>query len=230
MSDHVFIRTVQEDHKKAVQHLWVTPDPTPPNPTNPPQSLLQSRDYIYKGTHEGWYSVTDECFYTKSQVEDRLDANDIPYKVARETGSTVEWSSEENYCFRLSKLQRKLQEYYETYPTSIVPVTQYQWVLKAVSMPLEDLSISRPRSRLSWGIEVPGDPEKTIYVWFDALVNYLTVTGYPWEDKAASGLETSLGDVSVQEEEIEPVAASSGETTTNVMEDEPFMEGESSLV
>jgi methionyl-tRNA synthetase len=116
------------------------------------------------------------------------------------------------------------------YPTSIVPVTQYQWVLKAVSLPLEDLSISRPKSRLSWGIEVPGDPEQTIYVWFDALVNYLTVTGYPWEDKAASVFETSLGVVSVQEEEIEPVATSSEGTTTNVMEDEPFMEGESSLV
>ena len=113
------------------------------------------------------------------------------------------------------------------YPTSIVPVTQYQWVLKAVSLPLEDLSISRPKSRLSWGIEVPGDPEQTIYVWFDALVNYLTVTGYPWEDKAASGFETSLGE-SVPEEEIEPVAISSGGETTNVVEDEPFMEGESS--
>jgi methionyl-tRNA synthetase len=155
-----------------------------------------------------------------------LDANDIPYKVAKETGSTVEWSSEENYCFRLSKLQKRLQEHYEMYPTSIVPATQYQWVLKAVSSPLEDLSISRPRSRLSWGIEVPGDPEQTIYVWFDALVNYLTVTGYPWEDKVASGFETSL----VQEEEIEPVATSSGGKTTNVAEDEPFMEGESSLV
>ena len=78
-------------------------------------------------------------------------------------------------------MQERLQRHYETYPTSIVPATQYQWVLKAVSQPLEDLSISRPRSRLSWGIEVPGDPEQTIYVWFDALVNYLTVTGYPWQ-------------------------------------------------
>jgi methionyl-tRNA synthetase len=83
---------------------------------------------------------------------------------------------------------------------------------------------------LSWGIEVPGDPEQTIYVWFDALVNYMTVTGYPWEDKATSGFETSLGDLSVQEEEIEPVATSSGRKVTNVVEDEPFLEGESSLL
>jgi hypothetical protein len=73
-----------------------------------------------------------------------------------------------------------LKEYYRSYPTSIVPKTYYHDVLRTLEDGLEDISISRPSSRLSWGIEVPGDPDQTIYVWFDALVNYLTVTGYPW--------------------------------------------------
>jgi methionyl-tRNA synthetase len=77
-----------------------------------------------------------------------------------------------------------LKLYYELFPTSIVPNNYYLDVLKAVSDPagLDDISVSRPRNRLTWGIEVPGDPDQTIYVWFDALVNYLTVTGYPWKE------------------------------------------------
>jgi methionyl-tRNA synthetase len=138
------------------------------------------RGYLYKGTHKGWYSVTDECFYKDSQIEDRQDSTGLPIKVAMETGSQVEWTSEENYCFRLSRVQNKLIDYYKEFNRSIVPKTYYLDVVKALEEPLEDLSISRPRARLSWGIEVPDDPEQTIYVWFDALINYLTVTGYPW--------------------------------------------------
>jgi methionyl-tRNA synthetase len=130
--------------------------------------------------HEGWYSVTDECFYKESQIEDHKDSVGMPIKVSKETGSTVEWTSEENYCFRLSSFCERLKEYYLNNPTSIVPKTYYQDVLNALDTGLEDISISRPRSRLTWGIEVPGDSEQTIYVWFDALVNYLTVSGYPW--------------------------------------------------
>lgn len=141
---------------------------------------MEKRGYIYKGNHEGWYSVTDECFYKESQIEDLQDSLGMPIKVSKETGSTVEWTSEENYCFRLSDFREQLKEYYLGNPTSIVPKTYYQDVLNALENGLEDISISRPRSRLGWGIEVPGDPDQTIYVWFDALVNYLTVTGYPW--------------------------------------------------
>jgi methionyl-tRNA synthetase len=108
----------------------------------------------------------------------------MPKKVSKETGSVVEWTSEENYCFALSKFQKNLEDFYLANPAAIVPKNYYLDVLKTLSEPLEDISISRPRSRLSWGIEVPGDPEQTIYVWFDALVNYLTVTGYPWSNNS----------------------------------------------
>ena len=93
-----------------------------------------------------------------------------------------------------------------------------------MSQPLEDISISRPRSRLNWGIEVPGDPEQTIYVWFDALVNYLTVTGYPWEDRRASGFESSSGDTLLKDESVELLSNSSDSTPM----DEPVTVAESS--
>jgi methionyl-tRNA synthetase len=135
--------------------------------------------------------------------------------VSKETGSTVEWTSEENYCFALSKFQENLRDYYLVNPGTIVPKTYYRDVLKALSEPLEDISISRPKSRLSWGIEVPGDPEQTIYVWFDALVNYLTVTGYPWlnkpEPKAPLIEKTQTSDQdTTQVGRLEGAAGSSG--------------------
>ena len=85
-----------------------------------------------------------------------------------------------------------MSEYYHSYPTSIVPKTYYYDVLRTLADEIEDISISRPRSRLSWGIEVPGDSEQTIYVWFDALVNYLTVTGYPWSEGDKENTATLL--------------------------------------
>ena len=140
---------------------------------------------IYKSVHNGWYSVTDECFYTASQVEDRRNSNGNTIKVSKETESLVEWTSEENYCFRLSMFRDKLRRHYEANPNAIVPRNYYEDVLLALSEPLQDISISRPKSRLSWGIEVPGDPGQVIYVWFDALINYLTATGYPWPSPEA---------------------------------------------
>jgi methionyl-tRNA synthetase len=178
MFPHIFIRTTEARHKTAVQFLW---------------NILLSQDYIYKATYEGWYSITDECFYKPSQVTDAPTDSIKPDETGKfsiETGSSVEWTSEENYCFRLSKFQEQLKAHYEKYTEAIVPNTYYLDVLKAVSEPLEDISVSRPRSRLSWGIEVPGDPEQTIYVWFDALINYLTVTGYPWKDVGLEGSTT----------------------------------------
>jgi methionyl-tRNA synthetase len=161
---------------------------------------LEEHGHIYKGVHEGWYSVTDECFYKESQIEDRQDSVGMPIKVSKETGSTVEWTSEENYCFRLSAFCEQLKEYYLNNPTSVVPKTHYQDVLNALDTGLEDISISRPRSRLTWGIEVPGDSEQTIYVWFDALVNYLTVTGYPWtKEGGRASVEKSTASQSTME-------------------------------
>lgn len=118
----------------------------------------------------------------------------------------MEWTSENNYCFRLSDFQDTLKEYYLQNPTSVVPKAHYLDVLNALESGLEDISISRPRSRLSWGIEVPGDPEQTIYVWFDALVNYLTVTGYPWTENG--------GKPSFETEEI------SQSTTEHIIKDD----------
>ena len=152
---------------------------------------MAQQGFIYKGKHEGWYSVTDECFYKESQIEERLDDKGEAIKVSKETGSSVEWESEENYMFRLSKFQPFLLDYYTTFPQAVVPENYYKDVLSFVSQPLEDLSISRPRSRLHWGIPVPGDESQTVYVWFDALINYLTATGYPWPEKRVAVSETA---------------------------------------
>ena len=102
-----------------------------------------------------------------------------------------------------------MKEYYHSYRTSIVPKTYYYDVLRTLADGLEDISISRPRTRLSWGIEVPGDPEQTIYVWFDALVNYLTVTGYPWlkggKESGASLEATDSASVALSQSTTEPI-------------------------
>lgn len=97
-----------------------------------------------------------------------------------ESGKEVEWTSEHNYHFRLSAMADELLEFYNKNPEFIIPATRYRTVIDAVSAGLSDLSVSRPRSRLTWGIPVPSDEEQTIYVWLDALVNYITVSGYPW--------------------------------------------------
>jgi methionyl-tRNA synthetase len=101
----------------------------------------------------------------------------------------VEWSSETNYHFRLSLFREKLLDFYKANPTWIAPKHRMKEVVQAVEAGLEDLSISRPCERLSWGIRVPGDDTQTIYVWLDALVNYITKAGYPW----APGSETVGG-------------------------------------
>lgn len=97
-----------------------------------------------------------------------------------ETGKEVEWSSETNYHFRLSAFKDRLLEFYEKNPTFVTPSRYMADVVKSVSSGLQDLSISRPVERLTWGIRVPGDETQTIYVWLDALVNYLTKAGYPF--------------------------------------------------
>ncbi|KAG8888063.1 methionyl-tRNA synthetase, partial [Tulasnella sp. 403] len=118
--------------------------------------------------------------------------------VSKETGSKVEWMEEENYKFRLSAFREPLIEWLDENPRAIIPESRYKEVYNSLAEhhfvdgkkvylnPLEDLSVSRPRSRLSWGIPVPNDPEHTIYVWIDALTNYLTVIGYPWTSSPGS--------------------------------------------
>ncbi|KAH8988548.1 hypothetical protein EDB92DRAFT_1935773 [Lactarius akahatsu] len=122
-----FIRTSENDHHYAVQHVW---------------RELDSKGLIYKGSHKGWYSISDECFYTDNQE----------VVVSKETGSVVEWTEEENYKFRLSNFRDFLLARYQSDPHAIHPPQQHANVLDMLSVPLEDLSVSRPRHRLHWGI------------------------------------------------------------------------------
>jgi methionyl-tRNA synthetase len=161
-----FMRTTDEDHKAAVEHFW---------------RELNHRGYIYESTHEGWYSVSDETFYPESQVHLVLDpATGRKLNASIETGKEAEWTSETNYHFKLSEFKDRLLEHYRNNPTFIVPSTRMNFITKEVEAGLTDLSVSRPASRLTWGIRVPNDESQTIYVWLDALINYLTMAGYPF--------------------------------------------------
>jgi methionyl-tRNA synthetase len=106
-----------------------------------------------------------------------------------ETGKEVEWSSETNYHFRLSAFKDQLLQFYEQNRTFLRPHSHMVDLIKSVSSGLQDLSVSRPVERLTWGVPVPGDDTQTIYVWLDALVNYLTKAGYPFPP----GHESNLG-------------------------------------
>ncbi|KAF3906469.1 hypothetical protein ABW20_dc0106175 [Dactylellina cionopaga] len=145
------------------------------------QRVLRESGHISLRNHSGWYSVSDEAFYSQSGVEDVVHwATGQMVKVSKETGNTVEWMSERNYHFNLSSMAPKLLEFYEANPNWLIPTERYDMIKAEVAKGLEDLSISRPSTRLTWGIPVPGDPSQTIYVWLDALINYITFTGYPW--------------------------------------------------
>ncbi|KAJ5812119.1 hypothetical protein N7474_008420 [Penicillium riverlandense] len=162
-----FIRTTDPAHRDAVQYFW---------------EMLNHRGYIYTAKHEGWYSVSDETFYPQSQVQNSLDPSTGKKRmVSVETGKEVEWSSETNYHFRLSAFQDRLLDLYKNEQQKFITPGKYrEEVIQSVSSGLQDLSISRPAERLNWGIPVPGDDTQTIYVWLDALVNYLTQAGYPF--------------------------------------------------
>lgn len=155
-----FIRTSDLDHVEAVKHFW---------------DDLKSKDWIYEGEHTGWYCVSDETFYPETQIMAKDGKN-----FSIETGNEVFFTREKNYFFKLSRFQDKLIQHIESNPQFIIPESRRLDLLKELrSGKLEDLSISRPSSRLSWGIRVPNDDSQTIYVWIDALVNYLTSAGYP---------------------------------------------------
>ncbi len=147
-----FIRTTEPRHLKACQALW--------------QKLVDAGD-IYLGRFSGWYAVRDEAFYDESELVD----GKAP------TGATVEWLEEENYFFRLSAWQDRLLKFYEANPSFIAPRTRRNEVVSFVSGGLKDLSVSR--TSFTWGIPVPGDPRHVMYVWIDALTNYIAALGYP---------------------------------------------------
>ena len=163
--DH-FIRTTDPVHKAAVEHFW---------------QELNHRGHLYESKHEGWYSVSDETFFPQSSVHLVLDpSTGRKHMASMETGREVEWTSEINYHFRLSGFKDRLLRHYEENPDFIVPASRQSFIVKEVKSGLQDLSVSRPASRLQWGIQVPNDESQTIYVWLDALINYLTYAGYPF--------------------------------------------------
>ena len=165
MDNDFFVRTTDADHADAVRHFWF---------------LLRERGYIYEARHEGWYCVSDECFYPEGLVEKRIEPMTGKAIMASvETGSAVEWTEEKTYHFRMTALRDRLLAFYEENPEWVVPAARMSEVTYWVKNHLEDLSISRPVSRLEWGIRVPDDPSQTIYVWVDALINYITKAGFP---------------------------------------------------
>uniref|UniRef100_A0A6Q2YLK8 Methionine--tRNA ligase, mitochondrial n=1 Tax=Esox lucius TaxID=8010 RepID=A0A6Q2YLK8_ESOLU len=159
-----YIRTTELRHRCAVEHFW---------------TVLQSKGFIYKGNYEGWYSTQDESFLTLSQVGDAKDSSGKAVKISLESGHKVEWMKEDNYMFRLSEFQSQLRDWLEGNPRAVQPERFHRIVLQWLQEDLPDFSVSRQTKRLWWGIPVPGDPDQIIYVWLDALVNYLTVAGYP---------------------------------------------------
>ncbi|KAE8583758.1 hypothetical protein XENTR_v10020674 [Xenopus tropicalis] len=151
---------------------------------------LEERGYIYKGTYEGWYCTSDEAFLSEGQTAERIDSEGNKIRVSLESGHQVHWVSEENYMFRLSSLRPALLNWLQTEPVHPAPFLRlvHHWLEEE----LPDLSVSRQRSRLSWGIPVPSDSSHVIYVWLDALVNYLTAAGYPNLQLAPWGPSTHL--------------------------------------
>eukprot|EP00730_Choanoeca_flexa_P000339 TRINITY_DN10154_c0_g1_i3.p1 TRINITY_DN10154_c0_g1~~TRINITY_DN10154_c0_g1_i3.p1 ORF type:complete len:539 (+),score=76.62 TRINITY_DN10154_c0_g1_i3:260-1876(+) len=157
-----FVRTTEPRHSEAVQALW---------------QRLYDGGFIYEGSYQGWYCISDESFLTSQQVTDGFDKQGKPCKVSTASGHPVQMVQERNFMFALDKVKDKLLDWARQSEV-IVPTFRQKEVL-AMILELPDLSISRPATKLSWGISVPNDAEQTIYVWVDALANYLTVQGYP---------------------------------------------------
>ena len=155
-----FIRTTEDRHKKTVQHLW---------------NQLEKNDDIYLSKYSGWYSVSDEAFYNEEEIE-IVDNT----KRSISSKSAVEWIEEESYFFRLSKWEKPLLDYYESHPNFISPISRRNEVISFVKSGLRDLSVSR--KSFSWGIKVPNNKDHVIYVWLDALTNYISALNYPNTD------------------------------------------------
>ncbi len=156
-SNDDFIRTTEERHKISVQALW---------------ERMKANGDIYLDTYGGWYSVRQEAYFDESETTVGEDG------VRREPlGSPVEWVEEESYYFRLSAYGDKLLAHYDAHPDFIAPNERRNEVTSFVKSGLKDLSVSR--TTFDWGIPVPGDPRHVMYVWVDALTNYITACGYP---------------------------------------------------
>lgn len=157
-----FIRTTEPHHIGAVQYIW-----------------QQLQPYIYKGKYEGWYCVGHEAFFTDKEVE-------ATGGVCADHQAPYERISEDNYYLKASAFTDQVREAIETGKMKIVPDFRRKEFLELIKEGIQDVSISRPKKSLSWGVPVPGDSEQIMYVWIDALANYITVLGYPdkpgWQD------------------------------------------------
>ncbi len=154
-----FIRTTEERHKKAAQHLW---------------ERIKSKGYIYEDKYAGWYSVRDEAFYAEKELIVGEDG-----EKSAPTGAAVEWVEEASYFFKLSAFADQLLDLYKSQPDFVMPLTRLNEVKSFVEGGLLDLSISR--TTFDWGVKVPDNEDHVMYVWIDALTNYLTALGYPDE-------------------------------------------------
>ena len=162
-SNDDFVSTREERHKRACEELW---------------RRMEKNGDIYLDKYAGWYSVRDEAYYDESELKQSADDGQ---KLSPQA-TPVEWVEEESYFFRLSAYQDKLLAHYEAHPEFIGPDTRANEVKSFVRGGLQDLSISR--TTFDWGIPVPGDPKHIMYVWVDALTNYLTGVGFPDEQSA----------------------------------------------
>jgi methionyl-tRNA synthetase len=158
VSNDRFIRTTDQGHEQRAALIW--------------QKL---KDDIYKDKYEGWYCTGDEAFFTEAEVK----ANN---GVCPNHNRPYEKIKEENYFFRLSAYTDRLLKAIETEDLRILPKTKRNEIISLLKDGLEDISISRPADKIGWGIPVPGDPKQVMYVWFEALMNYITVLGYPEHD------------------------------------------------
>ncbi len=155
-----FIRTTEQRHKISCQALW--------------KKLVEAGD-IYLGSYAGWYAVRDEAYYAESELEDGPNGTKIA-----PSGAECEWVEEESYFFKLSAWGDRLLKFYDENPDFILPASRRNEVISFVKGGLKDLSISR--TTFSWGIPVPDAPGHIMYVWLDALTNYITAVGYPDTD------------------------------------------------
>lgn len=155
ISNDRFIRTTDAGHEERAQLIW-----------------KELKNDIYKGKYTGWYCTGDEAFFTESVVKENNG-------VCPNHNRPYEKIEEENYFFRLSKYTEPIKKAIESGEFQVIPTTRKNEILNLLSEGLEDISISRPKDKITWGIPVPDDDTHVIYVWFEALMNYITVLGYP---------------------------------------------------
>ena len=157
LSTDDFIRTTEKRHHDSVKAIWT--------------KLVESGD-IYLSKYSGWYSVSDEAYYTEDEI-----LTDGKKKIAKSSGSTVDWLEEESYFFKLSAWQDKLLDHYKKNPNFITPKSRNNEITQFVKSGLNDLSVSR--TSFKWGIKVPNNDKHIVYVWLDALTNYISALNYP---------------------------------------------------